>query len=144
MRCSGRTTSAVQPLSGSYFAKPVHDLFERGSFNESQKSSMLRGSRFRPPRHIAPPGEETLDRDIFVEVFPVQAEMADLDLLAIGRARFEEAGEPGERDPESAPIHELDPHRRVVKPDCRCRNGHATLARMPTCSPGRSLKYASA
>src|SRR4051812_26089389 len=101
-----------------------------GRGERSGEGAKPRSSRRRvgAPRHVAAAGEEARDGDIFVEVFPVQPEMADLDPLAVGRTRVEQAREPGERHAYRAPVRELDPHRRIIKPNRRRRNGHAQRA----------------
>jgi hypothetical protein len=99
--------------------------------------------RFHPPRHVAAAGEEAGDGDVFVEVFPVEAKMADLDFFAIRRAGVEETREPRERHADRAPVCEFHPHRRVVKANRRRRNGHARPSTMPLCSRARPSRYAS-
>ena len=82
----------------------------------------------RPLRDVAAPGEQTSNRDILIDRFPVQAGAADLDLRALSRRCVEQARKPGEWDAKRAPIGEIDPHGVVVKLNTGCGNAHATLS----------------
>jgi hypothetical protein len=49
----------------------------------AEKSNRL----FRVSRHIAATGQQARDRDILVDLFPMKANAADLDALALRRGR---------------------------------------------------------
>ena len=83
------------------------------------------GGALDPPRHITASGQQAFDRDVLVEVFPVQAGAAQFDLVALGGRGMEEAGKPRERNAERAAITDRDPHRVLVERDLSRRNGHA-------------------
>jgi hypothetical protein len=85
---------------------------------------------FRRSCHIAAPGEQTRDRNILINGFPVQANAAQLNLRALGGRRTKQPRKPCERDAERAAVGQFDPHRIVVKADASRRNGHPV-----DCSP---------
>ena len=77
--------------------------------------------------HIAAPGNEASDRDVLIKLVPMETRAAQGELLALSRARVEEAREPGEGDAERASIFEIDPHLIVVEANRGGfrRSGHA-------------------
>jgi hypothetical protein len=84
---------------------------------------------FQFPRHVASTCKEAGDRNILVEVFPVQANAGEFDLLALLLCRVEQARKPCERHTDCAAVGQINPHRVFVKTDRRRRNGQATLVR---------------
>lgn len=86
-----------------------------------------------PHRHITATRDQAGDGNVLVDVFPVQARAADLDLCALLRRGVEEARKPRQRHTPRAAVRQVDPHRMLVEADLKCRNDHA----MPRgdCSP---------
>jgi hypothetical protein len=62
-------------------------------------------------------------------VLPVEAGAVELDAFALGRSRVEQARKPGQRHAQRAAIAQLDPHRVLVKSNCRRRNAHSITSR---------------
>jgi hypothetical protein len=58
---------------------------------------------------------------------PVEAGAAELDAFALGRSRVQQARKPGQRHAQRPTIAQLNPHRVLVKSNCRRRNAHAIL-----------------
>jgi hypothetical protein len=83
------------------------------------------GGVFRGSRDIAASREKAGNGDIFVKRFPVQADAAELDLVAFVGRCMEQARKPRERDTECPSIRQFDPHRMFVEANASCRNGHA-------------------
>src|SRR5207244_5709682 len=79
--------------------------------------------------HISLASEQSCDRDILVNIFPMQTQAAQFNAVALRRRRMEKARKPCQRHPECAPIGQFDPHSVLVKADRRCRNAHAMLSR---------------
>src|SRR5262249_17280327 len=106
----------------SVWAGPGLGYAQSATFAE--KSNCL----FRLPRHVAATGQQPGDRNIFVNLFPMKANPADFNTLALLGCRAQQARKPRERHTEIAAIRQVDPHGMIVKADGRCRNGHATLS----------------
>src|SRR5436305_521613 len=78
--------------------------------------ALLRSDRTRP-RHIAAAGEEAGDRDVLVELLPMDAVGAEEEGFAVLGGAVEQAGEPDQRDPKGAAVLQIDPHLGVVEAD---------------------------
>ena len=81
------------------------------------------------PRHVASTGKQTGNGDIFVDVLPVEAGAAELDAFALGRSRVQQTRKPRQWHAQGAAIAQFDPHRVLVKSNCRRRNAHAKPSR---------------
>jgi len=79
---------------------------------------------FRRSRNGASTGKQTSDRNILVDVFPMQADTAQFDLFPLGRRRMQQPGKPSERYAKRPPVGQFNPHRVLVKADAGCRNAH--------------------
>src|SRR5438045_8534867 len=87
------------------------------------------GHALGPPREITASGKEAGDRNILVDLLPVQTQSAQLDALARGRGRIEQTRKPRKRHTDCAAVGQIDPHRVLVKADGGRRNGHAMPSR---------------
>ncbi len=77
-------------------------------------------------RLVSPPRQESRDRDVFVNSFPVQAKAADLNRLALPFASFEKTGKPRVGHADRSSVRQLDPYQIVVEPNRLGRNIHVT------------------
>jgi hypothetical protein len=76
---------------------------------------------------IATPRQQARDRNIFVDLNPMQTEVADLGIFALASFRVEQARKPREWHADRPPVGQFDPHRVLVEPNACGRNGHSTL-----------------
>src|SRR5262245_49897889 len=58
----------------------------------------------RLSRHVATAGQQARDRNILVNLFPVKADTAELDVLALRRCRTQEARKPSEGHADRAAV----------------------------------------
>ena len=59
-------------------------------------------------RHVTASSEQAGDRDVLVDLFPVETRAAELDLRALRRRGMKQPRKPGERNAERAAIIEID------------------------------------
>jgi hypothetical protein len=77
-------------------------------------------------RRIAASGQQPGNRNILVDIFPMQADAADFDARTFFRLCAQQARKPRQRHAERAPVGQVDPHGVIVKANLGCRNAHAT------------------
>jgi hypothetical protein len=89
------------------------------SLNPSYAFWVRLGHAFRLSRHIATARQQTGNRNILVEFFPMQAGTAQFDALSLRWCRAKETGKPRQRHAQRAAVRQIDPHRVFVKADGR-------------------------
>jgi len=80
------------------------------------RGRLLSGARQRAGL-IAEPGEQTVDRDVFVQRLPVQTAAADAASLALFAAGAQQLRKLRERHPDDAPIGQRHPEIVVMEAD---------------------------
>ena len=111
------------------FAAYPEIVVDRRETSSTAEPNQASGSLDRPARHVAPAGEQAGDRDILVELFPMETEAVQLEFSALRRRGAKQAGKPRQRHADGAAVAQVDPHRMFVKADCGRRNSHAKGSR---------------
>jgi hypothetical protein len=72
-----------------------------------------------PPRAglVAPSGQQAFDRDVLVEVFPMNAARTHRKVLTLRGRRFQETRKPSQGDAESSAVREFEPKIVLIEPD---------------------------
>ena len=79
-------------------------------------------SCFWPTRLIAPPGQKAGDRDVFVQIPPVEAVRTEFTILKLLPACVQQARKPGKRYPKRPPIRQFDIHPAALEADSNGAN----------------------
>src|SRR5271163_2452779 len=109
------------PLSTSLNSKSfAYCKRTNAAFVPGDNGGVLMGSFRRSravPGLIATPGQESCDRDIFVQVPPVKTEQAQLIILELFPSRTQQTWKPSEGYPERTPIRKFHVHPAAIEAD---------------------------